>query len=1093
MQARSAAPVLASLLLALGAASPAIARAASAGPGWLVSSVAEPTNFILADNAKCSVLEGPRFCDSYLLTITNLGDRATSGQIRIFDSLPEGLRPVKMYGENLEDEATFACSVVETTCTFSGVVAPGGTLKVDLEVEVVSAVAQMATNSVTVTGGGAPSAVTREPSTMPNTIEGPPSVFGIADFGMIPADQGGDLDEQASDHPDGLTTMFNLNTFLETRASGRHVPASVQHPKDIFVSLPLGLVGDPLSAATCTPLQLIGTGEEVETECPPASRVGTAVLFEEGLESGTLKPSGGGVSAVYNMTPDKSFPAQLGFKVLGQPVPLYASVVHTGSGYALRVGTPGIPHTLGIEGLALTLFGDPNLTNNEPSNPQAFFTDPSDCSAGPLTATIEANSWAEPGRWAVAKSVAYPHISGCDLLRFEPMVELHPEVTEAEAPSGFEIKIKAPQNPNRFPVLATPDLRDLTMTLPEGMTFAPGAADGLVACQATGAQGINMPGAPLHPDEVQGEGEEFGPDGVSHLVPGHCPAASQIGTVKITTPLLDLPLEGHVYVAQPLCGGEGQPECTPASAINGQLFGIYMEAEGAGVVVKLGGRVSVDPTTGRVTVRFTELPQQPLSEVTVQLKGGVRAPLADPRRCGPATVSADFTPWGFPASPAVPWSTSFAVDWDGNGTQCPATWPFAPTLQAGAPNAAAGHFSPLTAVMRRGDRTKDLAALQVRLPPGLLGMLSSVTLCREPYAAQGTCGTASEIGVTSAAVGSGPHPYVVNGGRVYLTEGFAGSPFGLTVVVPAKAGPFNLGNVVVRAAIDVDPKTSAVTITSEPLPQIRDGIPLRIQTLYLTTDRPGFTFNPTNCSRKEITATVAAAQGGSADISWPFTVEGCNSLPFKPTFAVSTQAKASKTNGAILKVKVTSAFGQDNIGRVLVSLPKQLPARLTTLQHACPEATFAQNPAQCPQASDVGIAKAITPVLTAALTGPAYLVSHGGAAFPDLVVILQGQGIRLDLTGNTSIAKGITTSSFASIPDAPVSRFELTLPTGPHSALTSNLPTRARQNFCATRLIMPTTLTAQNGTQVKQSTKIVVLGCPKDHKSRIKTPQAHGK
>ena len=807
--------------------------------------------------------------------------------------------------------------------------------------------------------------------------------------------------------------------------------------------------------------------------------MGTAIVFASGTETGSLVKSASGVSYVYNMVPEKGYPAQLGFKVIHQPVPVYANVVHTSAGYALRITTPGIPRTLGIEGVALTLFGNPNAANNEPTNPQAFFTNPGNCSAAPLTTKLETDSWTEPGVWQSAASATYPQIAGCDLLQFEPALEMRPELTEAEAPSGFEIKIKAPQSPNRFPILATPDLKNLTMTLPEGMTVSPGAADGLKGCKATGAEGINMPGDPAHPNEVASEGEEIGPDGMTHLVAGHCPLASQIGTVQITTPVLKEPLEGHVYVAEPHCTNPGN-ECTSADAADGNVFGLYFEAAGSGVVIKLGGQVSVNPTTGQITTRFTELPQQPLSEVSVRLKGGVRAPLANPRQCGLAATQARFTPWSSPMTADAIREASFPVSWNGSGGPCPETVPFEPSLTAGSASTSAGQFSPLSVTLQRPDRTQDLRRLQVKLPAGLLAMLSSVTLCKEPQAAEGDCPEASEIGSTSAAVGSGAHPYVVTGGRVFLTEGFNGAPFGITAVVPAKAGPFNLGNVVVRATVSVDSTTGAATITTGSLPQILDGVPLHIRTIEVSTaNHPKFAFNPTNCARTQIAANVESAQGASAAVSSPFAVEGCNNLPFKPTFAVSTTGKTSKAKGASLKVMVTSAFGEDNIGRVVASLPKQLPARLTTLQQACPEATFAQNPAQCPAGSDVGSAVAVTPVLSQPLSGPVYLESHGGAAFPDLVVILQGQGVRLDLRGNTNIAKGITTSTFASVPDAPISSFELTLPEGPHSALTSNLPAKAKGNLCGTKLVMPTTLTAQNGAQIVQSTKISVLGCPK--------------
>ena len=885
------------------------------------------------------------------------------------------------------------------------------------------------------------------------------------------------LDTQAGNHPYALTTTFQINSKRESLPTGDRPILPIADMKDVVVELPLGLVGDPLAAERCTEAELdVGRG----TACPVASRVGTVLFYDENGAHGTISgtPNLHEISALYNMVPEPGYPAQFAFTFFGLPAPIYATVVHTAAGYMLRAETPGIPK-ISAEGLALTFFGDPNTANGEPNNPQAFFSNPADCNTDPLKTRIEADSWSEPGHWVSAESVAYPRITGCNLLQFAPTVEMHPEVTEAEAPSGFEIKIKAPQNPNQFPVLATPDLKNLTMTLPEGMTASPGAADGLVGCEATGPSGIDMPGAgQAHPDEA-GEGEEIGPDGMSHLARGHCPLASQIGTAEIRTPLLKEPLEGHVYLAQPLCGNPGQQECTTADATNGRLFGLYLEAEGSGVVIKLGGRISADPTTGRLTARFTELPQQPVSEVIVRIKGGVRAPLANPRQCGQALTNADFTAWGSPAVPDAISLSQYGVDWDGNGAPCPPELPFAPTLTAGSASSTGAASSPFTLAIQRGDRMKDLRSLQVKLPSGLLGMLSSVTLCKEPQASLGTCSEASEVGHVSAAVGSGSHPFVVNGGHVYLTESYNGAPFGLTIVVPAKAGPFNLGNVVVRSRIDADPATAAITITSDPVPQILDGVPLRLRTIQVGVDRKGFMFNPTNCARRQIAASIEAEQGGKVDVTSPFAVEGCNSLPFKPTFSVSTQAKTSKKKGASLTAKVTSSSGQDNIGSVVATLPKQLPARLTTLQQACPAATFAQNPAQCPVASNVGTAKAMTPVLNEPLTGPAYLVSHGGAAFPDLVVILQGQGVRLDLTGNTSIVKGITTSTFASVPDAPISSFELTLPEGPHSALAGILSAKAKGSFCGTKLTMPTTLTAQNGAQIRQSTKIAVLGCPK--------------
>jgi len=304
--------------------------------------------------------------------------------------------------------------------------------------------------------------------------------------------------------------------------------------------------------------------------------------------------------------------------------------------------------------------------------------------------------------------------------------------------------------------------------------------------------------------------------------------------------------------------------------------------------------------------------------------------------------------------------------------------------------------------------------------------------------------------------------------------------------------------VVVRARIDVDPHTAQITVTSDPLPTILQGIPLPLRHVNVTIDRPGFTFNPTSCNPMSIAGTLTGAQGASSTSTVPFQVTNCQTLPFKPSFTVSTQAKTSKQAGASLSARYASSPGQANTAKVDVSLPKQLPARLTTIQQACTEAAFAQNPASCPAASAIGTATASTPVLANPVTGPVYLVSHGGAAFPDVVAILQGEGITLDLTGGVNISHGITSASFNTVPDAPIGVFQLTMPEGPHSGLAANLPAKAKGSFCGQTLTMPTTMTAQNGAQIKQSTRIAVTGCPKAKKAkkakkqRKATRRAHG-
>ncbi len=521
-----------------------------------------------------------------------------------------------------------------------------------------------------------------------------------------------------------------------------------------------------------------------------------------------------------------------------------------------------------------------------------------------------------------------------------------------------------------------------------------------------------------------------------------------------------------MFIAQPGCGDPEQAACAEADALDGNLYGLYVQLEGSGVTVKLHGTASANPVTGQLAATFSNTPQLPVSDLKLVIKGGARAPLANPQTCGEVRTTGDMTPWSSPETPDAKLLSRFTV------TGCEG-FPFAPTFSGGATNAAAGAYTNFTTTFGRTDRTQDLSAIQVRTPPGLAGMLSRVPLCPEPQAALGTCSSASKIGTATAGAGSGSHPFWVSG-PVYLTGPYRGAPFGLTAAVPAVAGPFNLGTVVVRSTLNVDPSSAAVTVTSDPLPQLLDGIPLRVQTVNVTLDRPQFLFNPTNCSAQQVTATIASAQGTTAQVSSPFAAGGCKSLSFNPGFSVSTRVPSAKKRGTTLDVKVSSTAGQANIRSVAVVLPKQLPARLTTIQKACRDTTFNTNPAACPAASLVGIVKGITPVLPVTLAGPAYLVSHGGAGFPDLDIILQGEGVRVDLTGSINISRsGITSSTFASIPDVPVSSFELRLPEGPYSALTTT------GSLCAKPLTMPTTIVGQNGRRLVRSTKIAVAGCPK--------------
>jgi hypothetical protein len=923
---------------------------------------------------------------------------------------------------------------------------------------------------------------------------------------------------QAGGHPWALTTTGRLTTE-GTTTPGQLAPT--RDPKDIVAGLPPGLLGDPQAVPRCSLAKVTSTAEF----CPSDTQVGVFTLA-------IGEKTGGLVGPIVNVTPEAGQSAEFVLETTakGGDTPLLtAHLVRTENPvtkreeYGFTVNSNEIP-IIGLTGFELTFWGVPADPSHDPMRgrtcglgkgkgsvtctgggetsglpPVPFISMPTDCAAGPETATLRVDSWQEPGsvregRYSdyAEKTATLPAVTGCDALSFAPEVEVLPDTLSADEPVGLGVNVKVPQS-ERPGTVATPDLRDAVVTLPEGMSISPGIVDGIQACDESGPDGINFEGP---------ESEEVGLGGELQLAAGHCPDASIVGSAEAITPLLGEPVKGHVYLARPLCGGPRQNACTNQDALDGHLYQLYLELGGtgalasAGINIKAHGYTEANPATGQLTTKFLENPQTPFSELKIDLDGGPRAPVDNPAACGAAVTTADLTPWSAPGitpeglsvagtADATP-SSFFEVDLagDGLGTPCP-NLPLDPGFTAGTVSPQAGSFSAFTLNFSRQDREQDLAGIQVQTPPGLLGMLSSVPLCGEPAASQGTCPVASEIGTTRVASGAGSHPFEI-GGNVYLTTGYKGAPFGLSIVTNAVAGPFNLGLVVVRARIDVDPESSVLTVTSDALPQIVFGVPLRLQRVTVDIDRPGFMFNPTNCKAQQVSANVSGTGQAVAHVASAFAAGGCRSLAFEPKFAVSTSGRTSRAGGASLDAKLSypsSQPGQEaNIARVKVELPKQLPSRLTTLQKACPAATFQANPSDCPAASVVGIVRASTPVLPVGLQGPVYFVSHGGEAFPSLVVVLQGDGVRVDLTGSTFISrKGITSSTFKTVPDVPVHTFELYLPEGPHSALAANGSLCKQQD----KLRMPTEMLAQNGAVIHQSTSIQVTGCPR-------TKAAHG-
>jgi len=1125
------------------------AQAETTGPVWKIMAVSNPTNFRPGDQAGD---------DAIVVTATNVGGAsagcsqtqieaekkeeeqaeklpksagctaggAVGGPITLADSLPAGLTAVEVFGVNAYHNPLgslnegggevpgppygLSCTLSATapSCTTAERVDPGDTLVMTIRVDVSESTppstcplpaeaTSCVTSEASVSGGGAVSSSVGEPV----TISSSSPVYGVARGGLLTATS----TSQAGGHPN-VTSAYFLNTINPkgeaAAAAGRDSvdqlleSGPVGGLKDIHFDLPPGLVGTTVGIPRCTMADVTDFAE-----CPRDTMVGTDTLI-------VAAPVGRLVLTVpvYNIAPAPGEPAAFAFNALFFPVRLDTSVLSNGE-YNVRVTAPDITagaadyfssttiwgypaeHSgfgpdagskdfLGYDaaiGRPQITFGGPGIEETEAGSQEAkqkavnstripLLTNPSQCST-PLTGELETDSWEGPGpgvfEGAGTAEVPMGTATGCGQLSFKRGISMLPDTLEAGAPAGYSFDLTVPQN-TEAEGLATPDVKRTSVTLPLGTVVSPSAADGLGDCTS----------------------EQFG---LHSGVAGGCPRNSQVGTVRVKTPALEERLTGEVYLGAPECD-----PCTPQDAASGRMVRLFAQffSEGEdGIVVKLEGRGQINQQTGQITTTFNETPQLPFSEFQLTLQGGERATLANPRSCGTATTTADLTPWSTPFTPDATPESTFDVDENCFGAQ------FDPSFSAGMTSNQAGGFSPFTLSFGRSDSDEFLNGVQVQMPPGLLGMLSKVKLCEEPQANAGTCGPESLIGETTVETGPGADPFLVTGGKVYITGPYKGAPYGLSIVVPAVAGPYTLsgtagnGTVVNRSAISVNPTTSALTVTSDPLPTELDGIPLQLRLVNVTINRPGFTFNPTSCEKMTVGGTLTSTQAASASASSPFQVTNCQALKFKPSFTVATSGKTSKVDGASLDAKVTypntGQGSEANIAKVKVDLPKQLPSRLTTLQKACVAKVFDENPADCPAASMIGTARVSTPVLSVPLTGPVYFVSHGGEAFPSLTIVLQGAGVRVDLVGATFISHaGITSTTFKTVPDVPFSSFELYLPEGKYSALAAN------GDLCTSSLAMPTAFVAQNGTEIHETTKIHVTGCPKTT-STLKTTKAN--
>ncbi len=1117
------------------------------------------------ENARLTELTRGRPDATIAINAVDVGNAGVSGETTMVDRLPAGLRAISIVGfDRLDDASTnlsmFPCELKTLTCTLTESLNSAEQVEILIGVVVEGARSSSESheyNEVTFTGGGAPVAHV----TQPVTVSAAAIPYGLQDFGSSLEDEGGAPDTQAGSHPYQFTTSLDFN---QVPANFDPFPAAepVQLPKSFAFRLPPGLIGNPTPFPKCTLAEFLTVILNEHNLCEASTAVGFATTtFDEPEVIGLKREE----EPLFSIEPAVGEPARFGFILDQTPVFIDASV-RSGEDYGVTAHVENISQVVGTLNSVVTFWGVPGESSHDSArgsfcllkqecpgtsetSPPALFTLPTSCS-GELQFPAEGDSWAQfnerqaehlPEQLEPLGTSTSPALDGCNRLPFTPSVRVTPDGTAASSSTGLNVDVHVPQESIvSAHGLAQSAVRDISVTLPEGVQINPSGADGLQSCSESlvGYTGSEVP--PLQPGTrvqtfkpyIPGDtfatdqvGEGRLPEGEATLNPGvnFCSNASKIGEVTIKSPLLPptQPLKGFVYLAD-----QNQNPF-------GSLVALYLVAEDptSGTVFKSVGETTLSPT-GQITGTFQTNPQLAFEDAELHFFGGERAPLATPSRCGSYTTTASFTPWS--GNEAVNSSSTFDITSGPHGSSCTypgQALPFSPSLQAGSPNVNAGAFSPLVTTISREDGQQSIHQVTLHMAPGMSGILAGVPLCGEAQANEGTCGAASQIGETTVSAGVGSDPVSVTGGRVYLTEKYAGAPFGLSIVNPVKAGPFDLEHdtsnpanqppcdcVVVRAKIEIDPTTAALTITTDAagphaIPQIIDGVPVQIKAVNVVVNGVGgndkFTFNPTNCNKMEITGAIAAWEGASSPVSVPFQATNCKNLAFTPKFTASTSAKDTFNNtGASLTTRVvepkTAQGTQADIAKVKVELPVALPSRLTTLQKACVAKVFEANPANCPSASFIGHAVVHTQLVPVPLEGPAIFVSHGGEAFPSLIIVLQGYGVKIDLVGTTFISKkGITSTTFKTVPDQPFETFELTLPTGKFSALAALTNvckpvktetvkkkvsvkrngktvkvTKKVSEKVAAPLLMPTEFVAQNGAEFKQTTKISVIGCP---------------
>jgi hypothetical protein len=1055
---------------------PASQASAEAAPAWRFDILPIPTNFE-PGSAALEYTTVPQ----YLLLASNVGTAPTKGAVTITDTLPAGLTVTTAHPLRPAEESTCTYDTSTVTCVFSPPIRPGEITGASIGVEVdgtgtILHEGDTVTDQAILSGGGATAAVaenTTEVSSTPAPFE---FLQGIPGFGMTPYAEDGTAETQAGGHPHVLS--INLNVSSELREGPAGTDGGV---RDIIADLPRGMIINP----TATPRRC----GEVEMEayaCPANTQIGIAnVLAAVGAPLIFAEP-------VYNMEPAPGKASNFGFVVFQYPVHVEGGV--RPGDYTEMAETRGIPNLLlkPAMGTQLLLWGDPSAPSFDYARRSIY----GDCENSPCPVPEQdTEALAMPTSCAEtpageAEAFSYEHtqakaadvmrdasgneigITGCAGVEFKPTLKARPTTNVADSPSGLDVDLEVPQTTS-LSQRATSNLRKAEVTLPEGLVINPASANGLIGCSSA----------------------QLGIDNATAVPNGNpvaCPPASRIGSIEVETSLIDHPLPGSIYIAT--------PHDNPFSS----LLAIYAVVEDprAGLLIKLPGNVQADPSTGRLVTTFDNNPQLPFSHFKLSFFGGAHGVLRTPTNCGNYSTTASLTPWSAPDSgPPATAKDDYSISTPPAGGGCGSSLANAPSLDAGVVSPVASKYTPFVLHLRRNDGTQQISSFKTTLPPGLTGRLAGTAQCSDAALAAAaaktgtaeqaspSCSSSSHLGSVVAGAGAGPSPYYAHG-DAYLAGPYKGAPLSLAVITPAVAGPYDLGTIVVRAALRVNGSTGQITAESDPIPSILQGIPLDVRSIDVQLDRPNFSLTGTSCDPSAFAGSMTSTLGQVAPLSARYQLGECQGLAFKPKLGIRLFGSTKRGGHPALRGTVTMPPGGANIAQASVALPHSEFLDQSHIGTVCTRVQFAEgdgNGSACPAASIYGTATATSPLVDYTLTGNAYLRSSNNK-LPDLVVALHGppsQPIAVDAVGRVDSLNGGIRTTFEGVPDLPVSSFVLSMQGGKKGLLQNST------NICKATNKATALLAGQNGKGVELRPELKNSKCAKAKKRKGKGKRSH--